>query len=286
MSGKVYLVGAGPGDPDLLTVKARRVIDTADVIMYDALTGEDIVESLPQGTTVYDVGKRPGDDGHRTTQDEINQKMVAHARDGDTVVRLKSGDPTVFGRGGEEAEHLADELVRFEIVPGVSSMLAAPGVVGIPLTHRRLASAITVITGHQDPTKEESALEWSSIADTVTAGGTLLILMGVSKLSQNVDRLREQGVPADTPIAMVEKATWSDEAMVTGTLESIVADADAAGIAPPAVTIVGDVVSVRDQVADQLLRDRESSIAATGTAHPTTAPDGTVLPRSPVLENS
>ena len=252
--GKVYLVGAGPGDPDLLTVRARRIIDTADLVMYDSLVDERVVEGLPAGTTTIDVGKKPGPDGRRTTQAEIERWMVDNARAGRTVARLKGGDPGVFGRGGEEAEHLASENVPFEVVPGVTSAVAAPGVAGIPVTHREHASAMTVITGHEDPTKSESALDWDALAATVSAGGTLLILMGVRRLPENVAVLRDHGVPAETPVAMIEKATWEDEQTVTGTLDSIVTARNEAGIEPPALTVVGDVVESRAQVIDCLDR--------------------------------
>jgi uroporphyrin-III C-methyltransferase len=252
--GKVYLVGAGPGDPDLLTVRARRIIDTADLVMYDSLVDERVVEGLPAGTTTIDVGKKPGPDGRRTTQAEIERWMVDNARAGRTVARLKGGDPGVFGRGGEEAEHLASENVPFEVVPGVTSAVAAPGVAGIPVTHREHASAMTVITGHEDPTKSESALDWDALAATVSAGGTLLILMGVRRLPENAAVLRDHGVPAETPVAMIEKATWEDEQTVTGTLDSIVTARNEAGIEPPALTVVGDVVESRAQVIDCLDR--------------------------------
>jgi len=254
-TGKVYLVGAGPGDPDLLTVRARRVLDGADVVMYDSLVDERVIDSLPEATRPVDVGKKPGPDDERTTQADIERTMVAHARDGKTVARLKGGDPGVFGRGGEEAEHLAAEDVPFEVVPGVTSAVAAPGVIGIPITHREHASAVTVITGHEDPTKDESALDWRALADTVRAGGTLLILMGVRRLPDNVAALREHGVDPETPVAMIEKATWEGEATVTATLETIVEARDGAGIEPPAITVVGDVVGVRDRVRHALDRD-------------------------------
>jgi len=251
--GKVYLVGAGPGDPDLLTVKARRLIDRADVLLYDSLTPEAVVESAPAATEPIDVGKKPGPDGERTTQAEINRIMVDRACAGDTVVRLKGGDPGVFGRGGEEAEHLADREIPFEVVPGVSSVLAT-GVTGIPLTHREHASSLTVVTGHEDPEKEESALDWAALADTVDAGGTLVVLMGVGRLPDYAAALRERGVNAETPAAMIQKATWDDEATVTATLETIVDARDEAGIEPPAITVIGDVVPVRGEVAAWLQR--------------------------------
>ena len=247
--GRVYLVGSGPGSPELLTRRAWNLLADADAVLYDSLTGDEIVADLPASAEAVDVGKRPPD---RTSQAEIHRLMRDRARRGERVVRLKGGDPTVFGRGGEEAEFLADAGVAFEIVPGVSSVLAAPGANGIPLTHRGRASSVTVVTGHETPDKDDSALDWRALADTVTAGGTLVILMGVRRLPDNVAALREHGVPAETPAAMVEKATWDDEAVVTGTLGDIVARSRAAGVEPPAVTVVGDVVSVRDEVSDHL----------------------------------
>jgi uroporphyrin-III C-methyltransferase len=246
--GTVYLVGAGPGDPDLLTVKARTLIDDADVILHDSLVHEDVVDSCPASAAVRDVGKRPGPDGERTTQAEIHDLLVDSARRGDSVVRLKCGDPTVFARGGEEAESLADAGVPFEIVPGVTSAIAAPGVAGIPVTHRERASALTVVTGHEDPDKSESAIDWDALAATVAAGGTLAILMGVGKLPENVAALEAGGLDPDTPVAMIERATYDDEQVVTGTLATIASEAERAGISPPAVTLVGEVVEVREAV--------------------------------------
>ena len=249
MIGTVSLVGAGPGDPELLTVKAHRLLEDADVVLYDSLTTDEVLDVTDAGTVV-NVGKKSDGDGP-TTQEEIDHLMVRHARAGKDVVRLKSGDPTIFGRGGEEAEHLAAAGVPFEIVPGVSSVLAA-GSVGIPLTHREHASSLTVVTGHEDPTKNESALDWDALARTVQAGGTLAILMGVGRLPDNVAALRERGVAAETPVAMVERATHPEEFTLAATLGSIEERAREVGISPPALTIVGDVVSVRDRVAPLL----------------------------------
>lgn len=275
--GKVYLIGAGPGSPDLLTVRARRVIEAADVVMYDSLVGEAILDVVPETARAVDVGKKPGPDGERTTQAEIHLQMVEHARLGRTVARLKGGDPGVFGRGGEESEHLADAGVPFEIVPGVTSAVAATGVAGIPITHREHASAVTVITGHEDPTKAESALEWNAIAETIRSGGTLLILMGVGRLPENIAALGEQGVDPETPVAMIEKATWDEERTVTGTLETIVDIRDGAGIEPPALTVVGDVVGVRKQVRDCLDRDTAGESLAVGGGGPAVDAAGAVL---------
>ena len=246
--GTVAIVGAGPGDPELLTVKARKRLDAADVVLHDSLVGDGVVESIPERARRVNVGKRPG--GERTPQAEINRRLVEAARRGERVVRLKGGDPTVFGRGGEEAEHLAANGVPFEVVPGISSVLAGPQAAGIPLTHREHASSLTVVTGHEDPTKADSALDWEALARTVSAGGTLVILMGVARLPDNVRALREGGVPAETPAAMIERATLPGEFAVTDDLAGIVRTARRAGISPPAVTVVGDVVSVGERVAE------------------------------------
>lgn len=251
-TGKVCLVGAGPGDPALLTVKARQLIDRADVLLHDSLTSDAIVESAPSSTEVIDVGKKPVG-GERTEQLEINRLMTDHARAGALVVRLKGGDPTVFGRGGEEAEHLADAEIPFEIVPGVSSVLST-SLAGIPLTHREHASALAVVTGHESPEKDESALDWDALATVVSTGGTLVVLMGVRRLPEYTAALRDRGVDPETPVAMIENASWEDERTVTGTLASIVDARDEAGITPPALTVIGEVVSIREDVTAWLRR--------------------------------
>lgn len=248
--GMVYLVGAGPGDPDLLTVRASDLLDEADVILHDALVGNGVTERFPPDASIEHVGKRPG--GDRTPQDVINRRMITEAERGKVVVRLKGGDPTVFGRGGEEAEALAAAGVPFEFVPGVTSALAAPSVAGIPLTHREHASSLTVITGHEDPLKPESALDWPALAQTVATGGTLVILMGVGRLADNVAALVAHEVSPETPAAMIERATLSDEFAVTGTLATIEERVNDTGIEPPATTVIGEVVGVGDRVEGQL----------------------------------
>lgn len=245
--GTVSLVGSGPGDPELLTRRAWRRLSAADVVLHDSLTGDGVVAAVPDATEVIDVGKRPPD---RTSQADINALMCERSRRGERVVRLKGGDPNVFGRGGEEAEHLASEGVPFEVVPGVSSVQAAAGVSGVPLTHRETASSVTVVTGHETPEKAESALDWAALADTVTAGGTLVVLMGVRRLAENVAALRDHGLPGETPVATVQRATWEDEQTVVATLDDIVAACDRADVESPAVTIVGEVVRVRETVED------------------------------------
>jgi len=244
--GTVYIVGAGPGDAELMTVKARRCVREADVVLHDSLVGDEIVDEVPDTVRTVNVGKTPG--GERTPQVEINGLMVTEAERGRDVVRLKGGDPNIFGRGGEEAEHLAAKGVEFEVVPGVSSV-AATGAYGIPLTHREHSSSFTVVTGHEDPTKEESALDWNALAANVRAGGTLVILMGVRRLPDNVAALRDNGLPSETPAAVVERATL-DTNVVTGSLGDIAGEARSVGVEPPAVTVVGDVVGVREDVVE------------------------------------
>ena len=254
--GTVYLVGSGPGDPGLLTVRARDLLDAADVVLHDKLPGPEILDLIPPEKR-EDVGKRAG--GERTSQEYTNDRLVELAREGNTVVRLKGGDPFVFGRGGEEMEHLAGSDVPFEVVPGVTSAVGGPGVAGIPVTHRDWASSVTFVTGHEDPTKEESAVDWTALAET---GGTLVVLMGVGKLPDYTRELREAGMDPDTPVALVERATWPEMRVATGTLDTIVDVRDEAGIEPPAITVIGDVAGTRDRVVEFLRNGREGGDAA------------------------
>jgi uroporphyrin-III C-methyltransferase len=247
--GMVYLVGSGPGDPELLTVKAKRLLEAADVVLHDKLPGPEIIESIPEEKR-EDVGKRAG--GEWTPQEYTNRRLVELAREGKTVVRLKGGDPFVFGRGGEEMEHLAGEEIPFEIVPGITSAIAGPGTAGIPVTHRDHASSVSFVTGHEDPTKEESAVNWEALAAT---GGTIVVLMGVGKLPDYTTALRDAGMPPDTPVALVERATRPEMRVATGTLDTIVDVRDEEGIEPPAITVIGAVASTRERVVE-FLRNR------------------------------
>ena len=239
--GKVYLVGAGPGDPELLTLKARRLLETADVVIFDRLVDERILAWAKPGAELVDVGKRPGAKG-KNAQAGINALLVAKAREGKAVVRLKGGDPFVFGRGGEEALALAYARVPFEVVPGVSSAVAAPAYAGIPITHRGLASNVTVVTGSEDPGKAASAVDWNALAKT---RGTLVVLMGRENLRSIADALVEGGLPPATPVALVRWGTKPQQHTLVGTLSGIAGAADAAGVEPPVVAVVGDVVRLR-----------------------------------------
>ncbi|MCU4925887.1 uroporphyrinogen-III C-methyltransferase [Halobacteria archaeon AArc-dxtr1] len=252
-AGTVALVGSGPGDPELLTVKAKRLLAEADVILHDKLPGPKIIEELPEAKR-EDVGKRAG--GERTPQSEINERLVELARDGKSVVRLKGGDSFVFGRGGEEAEYLAEHGIPFEVVPGVTSPIAAPAVAGIPVTHRDHASSVSFVTGHEDPTKDESAVDWEALAAT---GGTIVVLMGVGRLPDYTAALREAGMGPETPVALVERGTWPGQRVATGSLQTIVDVRDEAGIEPPAVTVIGEVAATRERVQEFLANESGSN---------------------------
>lgn len=272
-TGVVYLVGSGPGDPELLTVKARRLLQEADVVLHDKLPGPEIIESIPAQRR-EDVGKRAG--GDRTSQSYTNERLVELAREGKQVVRLKGGDPFVFGRGGEEAEVLAEAGIPFEVVPGVTSPIAAPGVAGIPVTHRDHVSSVSFVTGHEDPTKAESSVDWSALADT---GGTIVVLMGVGKLPEYTAELRSAGLAPETPVALVERGTWPEMRVVTGTLDTIVDARDAAGIEPPAITVIGEVAAYREELV-AFLRGRgdADATAEPGDDDATAEPDGAESP--------
>jgi uroporphyrinogen III methyltransferase/synthase len=239
--GLVYLVGAGPGDPGLITAKGLRCIETADVLIYDYLASKTFLShTRPQCECIY-VGKKGGD--HTLSQDGINQLIVDKARQGNIVTRLKGGDPFIFGRGGEEAEVLVEAGIPFEVVPGVTSAIAGPAYAGIPLTHRQFTSTLAFVTGHEDPTKDASGIDWSALARGI---GTLVFFMGVKNLPHIVDRLLDNGRPSHTPVALVRWGTTPHHKTVTGTLGNIVKRAKAAAIKAPALIVVGEVVNLRD----------------------------------------
>jgi len=236
--GKVYLVGAGPGDPELITLKAKRLLYEADVVLFDRLANIEVLEGLPASTEQIDVGKLPG--RHRLTQEEINRLLVEKGRGGKIVVRLKGGDPYLFGRGGEEGLALAEAGVPFEVVPGVTSAISVPARMGIPVTHRSVSTAVTIVTGHEEPGKEKN-LDWGVLA---RMDGTLVILMGVSRLEDNVSALIKGGKNPETPAALIEKGGSCEERLVTGTLETIARVAEEEEVKAPAILVVGDVVNL------------------------------------------
>ena len=239
----VFLVGAGPGDPDLITVRGRRCLEQAEVVLYDRLVDPVLLSHAPASAEMIYVGKRSAQ--HTVPQDGINALLVEHALAGKRVVRLKGGDPFVFGRGGEEALALRAAGVPYEVVPGISSGVAVPAYAGIPVTHRGLTSHVTFVTGHEDPTKEEAQIDWDKLASDV---GTLVIFMGVKNLPKMVDELTRRGRPIDTPIALIRYGTVPQQRTVTGTLANIVEKVAAAKLRPPAITIVGDVVTLREKL--------------------------------------
>ena len=243
MTGKVFLLGAGPGDPGLITVKAVECIQLCDVIIYDYLAAPALLAIAPENTEQIYVGKKGGD--HTMKQDQINQLIVDKALEGNIVCRLKGGDPYIFGRGGEEAEILKSHDIPFEVVPGITSGIAATAYAGIPLTHRKMTSTLAFITGHEDPTKATSSIHWPSLAQGI---GTLVFYMGVKQLPGIVKQLLENGKPSDTPVALVRWGTTSRQQTITGRLDNIVGIVKAAGFRAPAIIVVGDVVKLREKL--------------------------------------
>jgi len=242
--GKVYLVGAGPGDPKLLTVKAVEVIKQADVLIYDRLgVNEEILAMVPAKAERIFVGKRTG--LHEVPQDKITELIIEKAKQGGNVVRLKGGDPFIFGRGGEEAEALVAEDIEFEIVPGVSSSVAAPMYAGIPLTHRDYAASVAIITGHRAGDAEKP-VDWVKIANAVD---TMVILMGVESLEGIVGKLLAGGVSPQKPVAMIESGTLPQQRTLIATLGTIVAEAQKQQIKPPSVILIGEVATLGRKLA-------------------------------------
>ncbi|MGD9074924.1 MAG: uroporphyrinogen-III C-methyltransferase [Desulfobacteraceae bacterium] len=241
--GIVYLVGAGPGDPGLLTLKAKACLEEADAVIYDYLANEAFLDHADKKAEMIYVGKKGGE--HTLSQEEINQLIVDKAQKGLTVVRLKGGDPFIFGRGGEEAEELVKAGVSFEVVPGVTSAIAVPAYAGIPLTHRDYTSTVAFITGHEDPRKETSSIAWDKLATSV---GTLVFLMGVGNLPQIAKRLMAHGRSPDTPVALIQRGTVPEQKTVVGRLQDIAERAQSEGLKPPAIIVVGDIVNLREQL--------------------------------------
>ena len=242
--GTVYLVGAGPGDPGLLSKRGSDLISNADFVAYDALCNPSLLKLAPETAEIFYVGKRASD--HAIPQEELNDLLVKKALTGKRVVRLKGGDPFVFGRGGEEAEELAKAGVPFEIVPGISSTVAAPAYAGIPITHRDHCSSYTVITGHERSEKEgDSAINWQRLAE---GGGTIIVLMGVERIRDISERLIKYGQTADTPVAMIRWGTTGRQEALVGTLGSIADLVDDNQFKAPAVTVIGGVLDLRDQL--------------------------------------
>jgi uroporphyrinogen III methyltransferase/synthase len=242
-SGTVYLVGAGPGDPGLLTLRGAELLARADVVVYDALVNVELLKLAPKSAEVIYGGKRSKD--HAIPQGDLNALLVSKAQNGKTVVRLKGGDPYIFGRGGEEAEELATAGIPFEVVPGISSITAAPNYAGVPLTHRAHCSSFTVVTGHEDPAKGEAGTDWAQLAKVP---GTKVVLMGMERIEQITASLIAGGMAASTPIAVIQWGTTGRQVSLDGTLETISKKVQQAGITAPALMIIGGVVDLRPKL--------------------------------------
>jgi uroporphyrinogen III methyltransferase/synthase len=242
--GKVWLVGAGPGDPGLLTVSGSRAIQSADAIVYDRLANGSLLDLAPPMCERIYAGKMSGD--HSSTQQEINEILVRLASDGKRVVRLKGGDPFVFGRGGEEAQALREAGISFEVIPGVSSAIAVPAYAGIPVSHRGLASSFAVVTGHEDASKPESTIDWAALA---RGADTLICLMGLQTLESVTLRLQEAGLNPGTPVAVISSGTLPKQRTVAGDLSTIVDEVRRAQLEPPAIAVFGEVVRLRERMS-------------------------------------
>lgn len=246
-SGCVWLVGAGPGDPGLITARGLDLLRRAEVVVYDALADAALLNESPTSEKIY-VGKRSA--AHTLTQDEINDLLVKKALEGRCVVRLKGGDPYLFGRGAEEVSYLAQRGVRAFVVPGVTSGIAAPAMAGIPVTHRKMASTVTFVTGHEDPTKEDSKIDYRALSALIATGGTVCFYMGVARLAAIGESLTAPGLSADTPAAVVQWGARPTQRSVRGTLATIVNDVARAGIGSPAIIVVGQVAAIDEPGLD------------------------------------
>ena len=243
-TGRCYLVGAGPGDLGLVTLRAKQLIGQAELLVYDYLCNPEMLQWAPETAEIIYAGKKAG--AHTLKQDEINALLVEKAREGKQVVRLKGGDPFLFGRGGEEAQALAAASVPFEVVPGVTSAIAAPAYAGIPVTHRDLTSHVTFFTGHEDPEKAESSINFAALAQL---GGTQVMLMGVERIEAIAQQMMAHGARRDLPVALVRWGTTGRQQTVRGTLEDIAQQVAAMNFSPPAVAIFGEVVSLGGELA-------------------------------------
>jgi uroporphyrinogen III methyltransferase / synthase len=250
---RVFLVGAGPGDPGLLTLRAAELLAIADFVAIDALVSEEIADMISPDAEVVYVGKRSSN--HTVTQTEINQLLIEHAQDGKCVVRLKGGDPFVFGRGGEEAEELMEAGIQMEIVPGISSSIAGPAYAGIPVTHRDYATAVTLVTGHES--QDSTGINWPALAQL---DGTIVFMMGFANIGMIAQKLIANGMPADRSVAVISNATRSNQHTVTGTLATIRRDVARAQMVTPALIVVGEVVRLHD-VLNWFEKDRPRAVA-------------------------
>lgn len=240
MTGIVYITGAGPGDPGLITLRAAELIKTCDVVLYDRLVGEDIISMIPKETQKEYVGRAVGDD--TAHQDSTNALLAKYARQNKSVVRLKGGDPMIFGRGGEEAEFLRHNNINYEIIPGITSGMGSAAYAGIPLTHRRISSSVVFVTGHEDPKKESESVQWEKLAGSVD---TIVIMMGLSRIDMICKQLVSGGMDKDTPVAVIQNGTTKQKT-ITGNVSDIADLVKANAITPPANIIIGSVASLAD----------------------------------------
>jgi len=243
MTGKVFIVGAGPGDPKLITLKAVESIKSADVVLYDRLVSKKIVAMIPKRAEKMYVGRDVGDDYKH--QDTTNDMMVKFAKKNKNVVRLKGGDPFIFGRGGEEAEFLRKHKVKYEIIPGITSGIGSAEYSGIPLTHREYASSVVFVTGHEDAKKSEGVVDWKRLAKAVD---TIVIMMGLSRIEIISKKLISGGLSKNTPVAVIQNGTTDEHRMIKGTLSNISKKISEAKIKPPSIIIVGKVVNLSDKI--------------------------------------
>ena len=241
MTGKVYLVGAGPGDPKLITLRAVELIKKADVVLYDRLVSKKILAMIPKRAVSIYVGRAVGDD--TTHQENTNELMVKYAQLKKSVVRLKGGDPIIFGRGGEEAEFLKSFNVKYEIIPGITSGIGSATYAGIPLTHRQFASSVVFVTGHEDPEKKTEVVKWKKLAKSVD---TIVIMMGLSRIEVISRKLIEGGMDKNMPVAVIQNGTTSKQKMVKGTISNIANKIKRNKIKPPTNIIIGRVVDLSD----------------------------------------
>jgi uroporphyrin-III C-methyltransferase len=237
---KVYICGAGPGDPGLISVKGYRLLRKCDVVLYDRLVSQKLLDKIPSTIRKIYVGRESGK-ATPTHQSRTNQLMLNFAREGKNVLRLKGGDPLIFGRGGEEAEYLRKHNIRFEIIPGISSAVAAPAYAGIPLTHRNYSSSVAFITGHENEIKKRSEIDLKTVASAVD---TIVILMGVERMKELVQNLRAGGLKRSTKVAIIEKGTMKDQRVVIGNLDNILEKVARDKVTSPAIIVVGRVVSL------------------------------------------
>lgn len=243
MTGKVFIVGAGPGDPKLITLKAVESIKFADIVLYDRLVSKKIVAMIPKRAEKMYVGRDVGDDYKH--QDTTNDMMVKFAKKNKIVVRLKGGDPFIFGRGGEEAEFLRKHKVKYEIIPGITSGIGSAEYSGIPLTHRKFASSVVFVTGHEDAKKSEGVVDWKRLAKAVD---TIVIMMGLSRIEIISKKLISGGLSKNTPVAVIQNGTTDEHRMIKGTLSNISKKISEAKIKPPSIIVVGKVVNLSDKI--------------------------------------